>query len=121
VRLVLAGNHQQFADHLRSVYRPGGGISEPPREISTEQHLWGVNVEAVDSFKRIGTYWENPVWGSSSFAQFMQEALLAHKSWAMEWNTEWHVAEKCRLRAPIELASVRESLLRLEQELIADE
>lgn len=80
-----------------------------------------MKAEEVDSFKRIGTYWENPVWGSSAFVQFMQEALLAHKPWAMESTAEWHFAEKCRLRSPIELASVRESLLRLEQELIADE
>lgn len=119
MRLVLAGNHQQFADWLRLVYGPGGAQGDPPdRPVFREDQLRGLTAADIDVFHQVGTYWENAAWGSDSYHYLMAEGQALGKHWAMEWTLDWHGAQAKRIPIdPSELVAARDVLVRIEREL----
>lgn len=120
--LVLPGNHSQFAQYLRRVYGSGGGIGQPPaRPLLLKEHLRGIAVQDVTTFIMVGTYWDNPVWGSDEYHWFMAEAMEYGMPWAMAWPEDFNLAQE--RRNPLnreEMIATRRSLKRLEKELSDD-
>lgn len=77
----------------------------------------GVRAETVEGFFRIGTYWDNPVWGSPAYLQFMEDGVAATRPWAMEWDMEWRQVEAKREPvAPQEMETARDTLRRMEED-----
>ena len=116
--LVLAGNHQQFIGWLEMVYAKRARVGDPPRHVDRPDHLWGVDAEAVDAFHQVGTYWQNPAWGSEPYLQLHREGHAIGKAWAMSWELDWRKAN--RLRKPVtpeEVDAARAALAWVEREL----
>lgn len=104
VRLVLAGNHEQYMHRAAELQSAGGGPVRPVRE---EHHLRGYDVREVTSFDLVGDYWDNPVWGSTAYQVFMAEGLHFDMPWAHPWPADWQRAEILRGRAPDPNAPLR--------------
>lgn len=80
--------------------------------------LNGIAVEDVSSFVWVGTYWNNPVWGSDEYHWFMAAAMEFHLSWAMDWIDDFQLAQQRRHPIdPAALIATRRGLQRLEKEL----
>ena len=118
VVLVLAGNHAQFLGWMRNVYGSRGRPGSAPRSINSPEHFWGIHAEDVGAFHQVGTYWDNPVWGSDEYAQFMRMGCALGKAWAMSHAEDW--AKAAMLRDPLtpeEFDASRQRLLALVTEL----
>lgn len=117
--LVLPGTHAEFAQYLRKVYGPGGGAGQPAaRPLMRTADLNGIAVEDVSSFVWVGTYWNNPVWGSDEYHWFMATAMEFSLPWAMDWIDDFQLAQQRRHPIdPAELIAARRGLQRLEKEL----
>jgi hypothetical protein len=112
VNLVLAGNYQQYLGWLRNVYgsfRTGTGLL--PKYVAREEHLLGIRAADVGAFHQVGTYWENPVWGSETYHMLMEEGLIEGKAWAMPWDLDW--TKSCQMRDPLTPEEFDESRRRL--------
>jgi len=84
-------------------------------------HLRGIDARNVDSFHQVGTYWNNPMWGSDHYRFLMEDGLVQGKVWAMEWDLDFRKAEAQRYPIePGELAAARDGLVRLARELNGD-
>jgi hypothetical protein len=118
VNLVLAGNYQQYLGWMRNVYgRPFTFISVP-KFIGRDEHLLGIHAADVGAFHQVGTYWENPVWGSETYHMLMEEGVIQGKAWAMPWDLDW--TKSCQMRDPLtpeEFDASRRRLLAMVTEL----
>lgn len=117
--LVLPGTHGEFAQYLRKVYGPGGGAGRPPaRPLMKREDFFGLAVEDVERFVWVGTYWNNPVWGSEEYHWFMAAALEFAMPWAITWVDDYAQAQQRRHPLdPAEIVAARRGLERLEKEL----
>lgn len=104
VTLVIAGNHQQFVEWSRLVYGERGAWpgSLPPREMSKVEDFWGFHAEEVGFLHLIGTYWENPVWGSEPYRTLMDWGLTEAKPWAMSTAIDLKQASVLGARALVD-------------------
>lgn len=120
--LVLAGNHAQYMGWLSNVYGAGGRVGGAPRHLNHLGKLWGVRADDVDALHQVGTYWENPVWGSDLYADLMRQGCELGKAWAMTPETDWVMA--CMLRDPVtpeQFRTARQRLVALVGELADDD
>lgn len=116
--LVLAGNHHQFMGWLEMVYAKRARAGDPPRFTDRPEHLLGIRAEDVDAFHQVGTYWQNPLWGTEPYHEIHRDGMEAGKAWAMRWDLDWRKAE--RLRKPVtpeEIDAARAALASIEREL----
>lgn len=121
--LVLAGNHRQFLGWVHNVYGRRGSSPglPPPRYVSKPEDLWLIPVEDVDNLHQVGTYWENPLWGSEDYSTYMGLGVAEGKHWAMTPQDDWRKAENFRQPVtPEQMENARRRLLALERELTSD-
>lgn len=86
-----------------------------------EEELCGLSADDVEVFHQVGTYWDNPTWGSPRYLDLMAEGLILNKHWAMEWDLDWRKAQANRIPlGPEDFSDARAGLLRLERELTDD-
>jgi hypothetical protein len=112
VNLVLAGNYQQYLGWMRNVYGTRSvSWMAVPKYVGREEHLLGISASDVGAFHQVGTYWENPVWGSGTYHILMEEGVTDGKAWAMSWDLDWQ--KSCQMRDPLTPAEFEESRQRL--------
>jgi hypothetical protein len=115
--LVLAGNHRQYLDWVRMVY----GVRSPmwpARRVQSPRDLLGISAADVDAFHQVGTYWENPEWGSGFYGALMAEGVALGKAWAMPWDEDYRRA--AMLRKPVtpqQIEQARSGLVELIERL----
>lgn len=113
-QLLLPGTHQQALDWIAFV-RP----TYMPRVILREEQLCGINADSVSFIHQIGTYWENPAWGSDTYLWLMTEGVRLNQHWAMDWTLDWQKAMNHRDPVSDEkIQTIRRNLQKLEQELL---
>lgn len=94
--LVLAGSHLQYLDWIRNVYGRAARVRAAPRFVSKPEDLYGLRAADIDAFHQVGTYWNNPTWGSEQYGLLMEEGEFANKAWAMSWATDFLRASALR-------------------------
>jgi hypothetical protein len=110
--LVLAGDYQQYLGWMRMVYGPkAAAMKSAPRYVGKVEDLYGLRADGVVVFHQIGTYWDNPVWGSEPYRLLMEEGEIEGRPWAMSWTTDWTKA--CAMREPLDPEVVRDARRRL--------
>lgn len=109
--LVIAGSHQQFLHWLSERTLP----PPPYRPIFQEQHLRGITARDVQSFDHVGTYWDNPAWGSASYRLLMAEGLRFDMHWATPWEADFRRAQALRTRRRAGTTAVEEARARHER------
>lgn len=92
MKLVLAGDHQQYMDWLA---RNGGSPGEW-RPVLREEHIAAVQAEQVEEFVRTGTYWNSPAFGSEAYQFLMGRGVQLEREWARSWPADWSEAKALR-------------------------
>lgn len=91
-RLVLAGDHQQYLTWLHE----GGRSPADFTPVARSERLQSIRAMEVLSFDQVGTYWNNPVWGSQPYNALMLDGLSWDMHWAQPWETDFLRAQTLR-------------------------
>lgn len=93
VRLVIAGNHQQYLNWLAAA-----GVSPADYRPFDEARVRGITADDVVSFDQVGTYWEHPGWGGGVYRALMDDGLALDRHWALPWDADYMKAQHLRER-----------------------
>lgn len=109
MKLVLAGSHPQYVAWLGR--GRGNEVRSPAdyRAVRSPEQLRGIHARDVDDLIQLGSYWENPAWGSETYKALMAYGVELDQHWAMPWEVDWARAESLRSHKPptaAELAAV---------------
>lgn len=104
IRLVVAGNHQQYLTWLaQSGHSPGQ--YQPIDRIM----VGGILACDVDTLDQVGEYWLHPVWGSAQYRDLMAVGVALGLPWAMQWDADFLKAK--RLQETVQVRPVTDEEL----------
>mgnify|MGYP001791750836 CR=1 FL=1 len=91
IRLVLAGDHQQYLSWLARLGRSPGQY-QPIDRIMVGRVL----ARDVGSLDQVGEYWLHPAWGNSTYRDLMAVGVALGLPWALPWDADFLKAKLLR-------------------------
>lgn len=115
---VLAGSYNEFWEWYKT-----SELGPTPKFVLHSGMLRDTDPLLVSEFIRIGTYWENPVWGSEAYIEFMEGAREDGRPWAKDWAwpEDWHRANQLKKFDPVMADELGKAQIRAVIETLDDD